>query len=380
MPEMNLDDLQDDLISDSDLTLEVVDAPFIDHEEEQDDINLYDMAPDIYTNPHTEEGVDSSSPEGSLNPSIEESDLITDLLRSKGIEDPTQINYEDDDGLIEKINFYSLPYKEQLEILRSNDADIDYGLNDTEVEAISFLRDNNVSLQEAVEYFQRRAVEDYIDNQSITGMEVDQYSNEELYVMHLKSEYPDLTDEEIGIALEKQQEHPDLFRKQVDKLRTNYKQIEQQQITDAQLESEQIEESKRKELEDTLIDVATNIKDIGGLTLDDDDRNAVLDYILSKDVQGISPFIKSLNSPERLFQLAWFAVKGGEAFNIIHDYYKKEITQVSKQSKQSVASTTIPGIKQPKLAYTRKGNAPSQPTTRSNPSTEGMSINDITID
>lgn len=381
MAEINLDDLQDDLISDVGLTQDIVDAPFIDEfVEEQDEINLYDLAPDIYENPHgkIDDGIDKQ------NSPQEEVDIISDLLKSKGIEDPTQVNYEDESGQIQKVNFYELPYEDQLEILTSNDADIDYGLDSDESEAISFLRENQVTLPETIEYFQRKAVEDYINSQNISGLEVDQYSNEELYVLHLKSEYPDLTEEEIGIALQKQQEHPDLFRKQVDKLRTDYKEIEQKQIDDAKLEITQVEENKRKELEDTLIDIATSIKDIGGLTLDDGDRNQVLDYILNKDMQGISPFVKSLNSPEKIFKLAWFEIKGNEAFDIIHDYYKKEIAQVSKASfekgKLSAQGAISAKPTQPKVSYTRKGTTATPPQYQPPAKNEGMSINDITID
>ncbi len=383
MPEINLDDLQDDLISNEGLTNEIVDAPFIDSDiEEQDNVNLYDMSPDIYENPHT--GNITNTDNNVVTSG--EVDIITDLLKSKGIEDPLLINFEDEDGSIKQKSFYELPYEEQLNILASNDADIDYELNDSESQAVSFLRENNVTLEETVEYFQRKAVEDYINSQNIVGLEVDQYSNEELYLLHLKNEYPDLTDEEITLSLEKQQEHPDLFKKQVDKLRGDYKDVEKKQIEDARLEITQAEDAKRRELEETLIDVATTIKDIGGLTLDDNDRNQVLDHILNKDMQGISPLIKSLNSPERLFQLAWWAVKGEEAFNILHDHYKKEIAQVSKSAfekgKQSVVGFTEPSQTSNKKSYTRRNT--NVDTRLSSPTipkgTDGMSINDITID
>ncbi len=56
----------------------------------------------------------------------------------------------------------------------------------------------------------------------------------------------------------------------------------------------------------------------------------VLQFLLSKDINGQSEFVKLLNDPNALFQLAWFATKGQEAFSTIHDYYKKEIDTARK--------------------------------------------------
>jgi len=387
MPEINLDDLYEDLNKPDEEALVGIDIPGgieTEEEEEIDHENLFDLDPSIYIN---EDG-ESKFPTQHSQQTQEEADIISDLLRSKGITDPSSINYENEEGEIEQVSFYELPYEEQLQILQSNDSDLGPGLSDTESEAVEFLRQNGVSLQEAIDYFQRKAVEDHINSQNISGLEVDQYTDEELYSLNLRSEFPDLTDDEIQLTLEKQLEHPDLFRKQVDKLRTDYKEIEISQIDESKAQQEQIAEQQRAELEDTLINVATSVSDIGGLTLDDTDKNEVLHHILNKDMNGISPFIKSLNSPEQLFDLAWYAVKGKEAFDTIHDYYKKEIANVSKaafeKGKQSASgystskSNPAPPVQSNKRSYTRKGTLPTFPNAPTNE--DGMSINDITID
>jgi hypothetical protein len=386
MEDIKLDDLYKDLQDPANEEVNPAPVPGdldYEQEEEVDHDNLFDLDPSIYFPDGNEDGSTNSEPGTQAH--TEESDIIADLLHAKGIADPTAINYENDEGEIEQVNFYELPYEEQLQILQSNDSDLD-GLSETESEAVSFLRQNGVSLEEAIDYFQRKAVEDHINSQNISGLEVDQYNDDELYSLHLKSEYPSLTDEEIQIALEKQLEHPDLFKKQVDKLRTDYKEIEAKQLDDSRAQQAQIEEEKRAELEDTLVSVATSVADIGGLTLDDADRNEVLHHILNKDMNGVSPFIKSLNSPQQLFELAWYAVKGKEAFDTIHDYYKKEIANVSKtafeKGKQAASGQSQPpkqsSQQSSKRSYTRKQGAPS--FTAPTPGRDGMSINDIQID
>lgn len=258
-------------------------------------------------------------------------EIVNKLLATKGIEG-TMIKYEGEDGEIEEVDFYSLPADEQLAILTSDDSDHNYGLDESEITTVNFLRENGVTFEEAIEYYKKQAIQEHLDSQNIVGIEVDQYSDEDLFAIDLKAKYDNLTEEDIKIELEKQLEHPELFKKKVDKLRTDYKQIEEEQIESARLQEEQDQEQKVIELRGKLISVAEGIEDIGGLDLDNNDKNQVLAYILDKDINGISPFIKSLDSPKQLFELAWYATKGKEAFDIVHDYYKKEIDKVNKSA------------------------------------------------
>lgn len=385
MPDMHLDDVHGELLDDSNDPLEVVEAPEDlepNPEEEKDIANLFDLSPEIYGDEYRNAPAEPTTPEGITEA---EADIIADLLKSKGIEDPGQINYENEDGIVEKVNFYDLSYEEQLEILKSSDADINFGLVDDELDTIQFLRDNKVTFEEAVEYFQRKAIEDHLNSQNILGLEVDQYADEELFVLDLKSKYPDLTDEELDVELTKQLEHPEVFRKKVEQLRTDYKEIEASQLEQARSDQEEADNQRTQELEDTLVTTAIAIDELGGLSLDDNDKNEVLSFILEKDINGFSSFIKSLNSPQTLFEAAWFVTKGKEAFGIVHDYYKKEITQVSKASyergRQSALGTTPALESTPKKSFVRKNTTPPTPvrTTPSAGSTT-LSIDDLTIE
>lgn len=71
------------------------------------------------------------------------------------------------------------------------------------------------------------------------------------------------------------------------------------------------------------------------LELEDQDKDDVLRCLLEKDAQGQSKFIKLLEDPKMLFRLAWFAEKGDEAFDTIHQYYKKEI-ETARRGKPTV--------------------------------------------
>lgn len=371
----HLDDIYDDLISGDpgeQHTFEVEDDSLItqnstDFEDDEwdSDIQTFEL-PD-----HGDEGDEPAedTPQYNFNSSIAENEIINELLKAKGILDPLAINMEGEDGSLTQLNFYELPYHEQLNILKAND-DVNTILDPDEIEAVNFLRKNGVSLEETIEYYQRKAVEDHINSQSIAGLDVDQYSDEELYAIDLKNNFEELTNDEILLELQKQLEHPELFKKKVDKLRTEYNEIEQVQLQESVRMQEEQDSVRYQELESNLVTVAQSVGDIGGLDLDVDDKNEILSYILEKDINGLTPFIKSLNSPQQLFELAWFAVKGNDAFNIIHDYYKKEIEKVSRTSyekgKQSASPQTPPAKQSPaRMTIVRKGNT-TQPGFRPN--------------
>lgn len=303
------------------------------------------------------------------------SDLISRVLESKGIQGNT-IQYENEDGEVEDVDFYTLPEAEQLAILNSSDADNNYGLLEDEINAINYLRENGASFEDVIDYHKRQAVQEYIDSQNIAGIEVEQYTDEQLFALDLKAKYDELTDDEIEIEIQKQLEHPDLFKKKVDKLRSDYKEIELDQLQQARLEEESNIEQRYTELQDNLVNVAQSVEDIGGLELDYEDKNDVLSFLLDKDINGNSPFVKSLEDPNTLFELAWYATKGKEAFGILHDYYKKQIESVRKDSYNKGKADSKP--KEEAKATSKNFIRRETPTTGTG--TKVPHINDLIID
>lgn len=308
---------------------------------------------------------------------VQPNDLINQFLAAKGIKD-AMVQYEDEDGNLQEVDFYSLPPEEQLAIMNSNDSDINYGLSENEINTVNFLRNNNITLEEAREYFRREAVQEYIDSQNITGIETDQYSDEELFAIDLAAKYG-LSEEDIEIELQKQQEHPELFKKKVDKLRADYKEIEEQQREQARLADQEEAEAQVRELQENLVSVANEIEDIGGLEVEIQDKNDILNYILEKDINGVSPFLKNLDSPKQLFEMAWFALKGKQAFDVIHDYYRKEIDKVNKtayaKGKEDATRTSAPSKQSGKVFKRAQGAKPAS----NNSKPEYPSMDDILL-
>lgn len=255
----------------------------------------------------------------------ENSELISNLLAQRGIIDASKIQIEDEDGNIQELDFNSLPIEEQLEILQQETPELD----DSEIETINYLRENGVGIQELIEYHRNQAIQEYLQAQQ-TNYTVDNLSDEELYKLDIAARYEDLSEEELEIELQKELNNPDLFKKKVDKLREVYKQEEIAEQNELAKQAELEEEQNYQTLVDSMVEIAQGTNELFDLELEDEDKEEVLQFLLSKDMNGQSEFVKLLNDPNALFQLAWFAVKGQEAFNTIHDYYKKEIDSARK--------------------------------------------------
>ena len=176
--------------------------------------------------------------------SNEEVDInpIEEFLKEKGIEDVSKIKYETEDGEIQEVDFNSLSGKEQLTILKELSTP---DLSESEINTVQWLRNNGVTLEQAIDYFKQTAVEEYKaslnNNAPEQYYDVDSYSDDELYFADLKARYTSMSDEELKYELDKAKENEDLFKKKVEIIRNDYKEKEKE----AALEAQRREEKKR---------------------------------------------------------------------------------------------------------------------------------------
>lgn len=287
-----------------------------------------------------------------------EDDIVAALLKAKGISNPHEISFEEEDGTESVKDFYSLTKEEQLELLQTNDLDDNYGLEEHEIDAVNFLRENNVTLQEVIEYYQQQAIEAYKNDNAENAFEIDNYTDEELYVIDLKTKFDELTNEELEVELTKALETPDLFKKKIDKLRADYKALEEQNRTASEQAAKATQEEAYEKITNSLIDVANSVDDLFGIDLEVQDKEDVINSIVDRDLNGVTPLAKLLDDPANLFKAAWFMTKGEEAFNILHNYYRNEIENVRKTSFQKGKAEALKGF--PTQPINRIGVSPNK--------------------
>ncbi len=256
------------------------------------------------------------------------SSVIDDLLSIKGITDG-KIKVIKEDQSEEEIDFYSLTKEEQIEILNSSDLDHDYELEDDEIELINELRSKGVSWKDYLEQIKS----------SVTPIEasyeIDSFDDQELFLLDLKHKY-DLTNEELEKELEKELQDENLFKKKIDKIRAEYKELEDQQKQIQQAEFEASQKQRYEDFANTMVDVATKTSEFHGIELEDTEKNEVLSFILDLDENGTSNFYKTLNNPTKLYEAAWFLKYGKDAFNALSGAYEAEINKLKKDNKPRV--------------------------------------------
>lgn len=270
-------------------------------------------------------------------PVEQEDDLITSYLKSHGISDPTKIQFENDEGGIDEVDFKTLSKEEQLTMLQELSAS---QYTDYERQVIDYLRKNNTDLQGVIDYYQNKAIEEYLAQNPNAAPQknysIDDYSDDELYIADLALKFPDFTEDELNEKLDSAKANEELFKKEVDSLRQFYKAEEDRQAEQAKLDEQQ----QYIALQNTLLDAANKFNEVvldaddphsDSLEIEESDKQMMLDYLLAPDKDGQSRFDKDLSDPAALIELAWLRTHGRDTITGISQYWKKELADTRKQ-------------------------------------------------
>lgn len=258
--------------------------------------------------------------------------LIEDVLKSRGF-DPDSIKFKNEDGEIEEFKFSELSKEDQMALLDSEEEIEDEGYSDNELEAIQFLRDNNMSISELAQQVRQNTI-DELNNQERT-YSVDEFTDDELFIADVRNRYgEEFTDEELLLELEKEKEHPELFEKKINKLRTDYKEYEDLEKAQTEKEARDKEQEEYNNYVSNMVEIATEMNDMHETAeLEDDDKKEILDFIFNEDAYGKTELQKAYEDPKTLFKMAWYLKHGDEVFKEVHKYYQGEIKKLSKGSK-----------------------------------------------
>lgn len=282
---------------------------------------------DITSDDHDDFFGDKTSSENS------ETSILDDYLKSLGIEN-AKISVLDENDEEQEISFYDLTKEEQLEILKAAEPEQeipDHDLDESEIELLNQIRESQLSVEEFLEAY-KASIIDEIGQGAAPEYSIDSYDDQELYLLDLKQKF-DLTDEELAKKLEYELQDEALFKKQVDTLRAEYKQLEDQYNEAQKQEAEDLKEEQFNQFSETMVNVALQTPEFYGIELDDDEKNEVLSQILDLDENGTSEFYKSLNDPKKLYELAWFSRYGKDSFDALKNAYESEISRLKKEIK-----------------------------------------------
>ena len=295
----------------------------------------------------------------------ETEDLIMRMLTSRGISDPSKIKFESETGEIEEIDWNNLTVDEQFNILNHQD-EPETGLDDDEIDLINKIRSARLTPREYEAYLLRQGAAG-VNKPEEPSYIIDDLTDDELYVYDLQARNEEITEEEALDALEKAKMSEGAFSKQMKGIREEYKKLEDDRNS-AQQQMEQAEKQKQFDaFSNSIKNSILNFKSIGNLDieLDNDEMDEVAQFLLTTDGAGINHFSKVLNDPEWLVKMAWFALKGEDAFNNITDYFTAEIKQREQASYKKGLEDGAKNTPKSKVVYQPKQNNNNKPNDRS---------------
>lgn len=333
---------------------------------------------EINTNDFNDYYVSEESEEVTPIPELDDRGIISEFLRSKGVEDISKLQYENEDGTQEDVDWDTLDSSEKLNILNQLNSSNDTDLDNSEIELINSIRQSKMSPTEYLNYIAQQGANSYAQslNNAAQNYEIDQYSDEELYVTDLIARMgrENITDDEAREALDRAKSNETLFRKQVNAIRNEYKQIEDENRNYEQYMEDQNRQAQYNQFANSIRDQIINFNEFHGfdLDMDADDKEELYDFITGFDQAGTSILGKAMNDPAILVKMAWFALHGEDMLDDISDYVKQQVTSIRRNSyNQGVEDARTGKVKDTQ----RKPVATYKP--RINNNSGQMSINDL---
>lgn len=282
-----MEDFEEEVIFDDDEFLDDVESS----EEPQNDDN------------HSEEQIN------------EEPDLTTDVLKLRGIDDPSKIKFEDETGAIIERSWDSLTRNEQLNILTDNGS-IEDQLESDEIELLNTIRTSGMSVKEYLNSIQPKLPEPE------QRYEIDTLSDEEVYALDLLDKVggDNITDDEIEQAVNTAKSNPELFSKTVQGLRNEYKRLEAEDTARKEMEQKSIQQQQYQQFSNSIFNEINNLNSFGGqeLELSHEDAENLAAFMLDLDDNGVSAFGHALNDPALFTKAAFWLLNEEEIMSEIN--------------------------------------------------------------
>lgn len=303
---------------------------------EKDPLGLEDFYRENGISVPEEQEQEENDDEDSNEAANSDEDFIIAYLKENGINDPSKLQYSDDEGNISEVDFNSLSNAEKLNIIKeiSNP-----GLSDYEQQVVQFIRDNG-SLDQIIKYYQDQAVNAYLNEHPedihTRQYEIDDYTDDELYLANLKMQYPDFSDEELYAKLDSAKINEDLFTKETATLRQRFKEQEDEMLQQQRQQEEYQNQVLQQELQSkmqyfTEIALDPDDPETDFLSVEDEDRNIMLRYLLETGSDGKSQLLRDMEDPQALAEIAYYRTRERDNLTGLTRYWKAQLAEERKE-------------------------------------------------
>ena len=293
--------------------------------------------------PNNPQDPDNDNADDNQEPHAKETDVVTELLKRQGIEDPSKIKFENEDGSIENVDWNNLSLDEQIAIISHKEENNSKPQDSTSLNKLDLdqdilslaqeLKDNGMTVDDFISYIKNQGMQEYANSMQ-PMYKVDNLTDDDLFIIDLNNRIPDITQEQLDTALEQAKSNEELYQKQVKGIREEYKQYEEEENAQNQAIMDEEQQQQYNEFATNIANTIDSLDNVNGidLELDNDDKYELAQFILGQDASGVSNLGKALNDPETLVKVAWFALKGADAIDSITEYFKNEIASVRESS------------------------------------------------
>jgi len=235
------------------------------------------------------------------------------------------------------VHFDSLGAEEQANVLSSLTKDSVpsvedvYNLDNNEIQLLNeFRKSDNTDINDFLNNIVDHRLSAIMKDEKYAAIDYDGLDAEDVYIYHLKSTNPDMTDEAIADELVKAKELT-TFEATTKSLRKGMK-GDQQKYVDSVQGAERDEFNKEIEQQrSAIVDAVYDLNDVAGATINDEMKEYLLGDIMELN-DNDDPILmeKIFSSPETMFKTNWFLNYGEDYIKNLNTYWRSEVSKARK--------------------------------------------------
>ena len=288
-------------------------------------------------------GTQTEPPAGGGEPSNanQEDDFTTEVLKIRGISDPSKIKFEDQTGAVVERAWDELSREEQLNIIVGDQNAEENEISDDEAALLNAIRKSGGSVED---YLQSYAEENAPEPVSEPQYKINELSDDEVYALDLleKVGSDNITDEELQQAIDTAKQNEDLYKKTVEGLRQEY--IRLQQDREAQQQNE-VAARKQAQFEKFATSINSEIQGMRSfmgqeLELSQDEKEELSEFMLDLDENGVSAFGRAMQDPEIFTQAAFWLLNQDKISEELTKQMQETYKRGYEQAKKDLGKTT----------------------------------------
>lgn len=286
----------------------------------------------------------SGEPGGEPGGSTQE-DFTTEVLRLRGISDPTKIQFEDENGAVIERSWDQLSKNEQLNIILGDQHPEEDTLSDDEKQLLKAIRKSGSSVEDYLKtYAEENAPE---PSQEHHSYRVDELSDDEVYALDLleKVGSDNITDEELQAAIDAAKQNETLYKKTVEGLRQEYIRLQQDQEAKQQNEAAAKQQAQFQKFATSINSEIQHMDNFMGqeLELSQEEKDDLSAFILELDDNGVSTFGRAMQDPEIFTRVAFYLLNEDkiteELTKQMQETYKRGYEQAKKDLNKSTSTS-----------------------------------------